>query len=352
MPSKEQIINALKDVIDPELGRDIVTLGMVRDVEVSGGEVKIKIVLTTPACPLKNIIKKSTEDRILSIEGVTSVKVELGSDVPSSKERSDRLPGVRNILAIGSGKGGVGKSTVSVNLSVALGQMGARVGLLDADLYGPSIPIMMGLRSEGLESEMKEGREVIIPTVQFGIKVFSMGLLLRETDAVIWRGPLLHKALQQFVEDVDWGDLDYLIIDLPPGTGDVQISLTQLVPITSAIVVTTPQDVAFADVLRAVKMFEVTKIPVLGIIENMAIFVCPNCGREHHIFGYGHVEQRANQHKLPYLGALPLDIVVSPTSDNGVPIVIAAPNSSSAKAFVNLASIVASRLSIANLSNT
>ena len=293
MTTVDDVMDALRGVMDPELGRDIVSLGMVKDVQVDGGTARVKVELTTPACPLKSVIQRDVEAAARSVAGIDRVEVEMGAKVAGrAPQKGERLPGVANIIAVGSGKGGVGKSTVAVNLALALAQSGARVGLLDTDLYGPSVPMMLGMGGQMPEVARDGERDVMKPLQAHGLKVFSMGLLLKDQDAIIWRGPLLHKALTQFLDDVDWGELDYLVLDLPPGTGDVQISLANLVPITSAVVVTTPQDVAFADVLRAVRMFEVTKVPVLGIIENMAGFVCPSCGANHPIFEIGRASCR------------------------------------------------------------
>ncbi len=348
MANREEVLQALRGVMDPELHRDIVSLNMVRSIEVKGGRVRVQVVLTTPACPLKGAIRQAVEAAVRALPGVESVEVEMGADVASSrgKKKEERLPGVRNIVAVGSGKGGVGKSTVAVNLAVALADSGARVGLLDADLYGPSIPILLGLKDARPEMGQHEGRDVMLPLERHGIRVFSIGFLLKDTDAVVWRGPLLHKAVQQFLEDVAWGELDYLVVDLPPGTGDVQISLSQLVPVSSAVVVTTPQDVAFADVLRAIRMFRVTKVPILGVIENMASFVCPTCGTKHHLFGHGHIEQRCGEHEVAYLGAIPMDLRVAPSGDQGRPIVLEAPDSPPARALRDLASRIAARQSV------
>jgi len=346
-PDRERIMTALSQVNDPELGRDIVSLGMVQTVNISeGGEVVVRVRLTTPACPLKSAIQKSVADAVRGVPGVTEVKVELSADVARGRPADPRLPGVRNIIAVGSGKGGVGKSTVAVNIALALARTGARVGLLDADVYGPSIPIMLGLKDAVVEATEVGGRELMTPVAAQGMRVFSIGFLLSEDRPVIWRGPLLHKAVQQFLEDVAWGELDYLVVDLPPGTGDVQLSLSQLVPVTAAMVVTTPQDVAFADVLRAVRMFEVTKVPVLGVVENMASFVCPNCKTEHAIFGKGRIERLATEHGIAYLGALPLDPEVSPQADQGRPIVAAFPDSPAASSLSRIASQIAARLSV------
>ncbi len=350
MATRDEVIEALRTVMDPELGRDIVNLGMLKEVEVAGDAVRVEITLTTPACPLKNVIRRDVEAAVGALPGVGSVHVELGSKVAARpKEKGERLPSVRNIIAVGAGKGGVGKSTVAVNLAVALAQSGASVGLLDADVYGPSVPILVG-RTDGRVEPVRVGeRDLMAPIEAHGVKVFSMGLLLGAGDALVWRGPMLHKAMTQFLEEVHWGDLDYLVVDLPPGTGDVQISLASLVPVSSAIVVTTPQDVAFADVRRAVKMFEITKVPVLGVVENMASFTCPACGTLHHPFGEGRVESLAQAANLPYLGEIPLDPRVSTNGDLGVPIVVADPEGRPASALKELAGRVAARQSVLNL---
>ncbi|NOZ01980.1 MAG: Mrp/NBP35 family ATP-binding protein [Deltaproteobacteria bacterium] len=348
MPGKEQILKALRQVNDPEIGKDIVSLNMVDSIQVDGGAVKVKVMLTTPACPLKDAISSSVKKAVMEVPGVETVHVDMDANVSSSREQKpdERLPQVRNIIAVGSGKGGVGKSTVAVNLAMALSQAGASVGLLDVDLYGPSVPVLMGIKDAHPSAVSVDGVEKMAPVEQNGIKIFSMGFLMQENDAVVWRGPLLHKAVQQFLEDVHWGALDYLVVDLPPGTGDIQISLSQLVPISSAVVVTTPQDLAYADVRRAVKMFEVTKVPILGIIENMAGFACPKCGTVTDVFGKGLIKKHTEELGLDYLGALPLDPAIAPGGDKGVPILIEAPDSASAEALRKLASVVAGKQSV------
>jgi len=342
---REQVLDVLRKVIDPELNRDIVSLNMVGDLAISETTIKVQINLTTPACPLKNVIKQDVYKALSEAFPDKNIQVEIGASVVSGRQkaRAERLPGVKNIIAVGAGKGGVGKSTVAVNIAIALAQAGADVGLLDADLYGPSIPIMLGLRGE---TPVATEENKIAPIRKFGLKVFSIGFLIKSSDAVAWRGPLLHKAIQQFLDDVAWGDLDYMIVDLPPGTGDVQLSLAQLVPVTSAVVVTTPQDVAFADVLRAIRMFDLTKVPVLGVVENMAYFVCNKCSTVHYLFGQGKVKEECEKRNLEYLGALPLDTNISPLADEGMPIVISAPDSEVTKAFLNITSRIASRQSV------
>lgn len=349
MPSKDDVLEALKVVMDPELGDNLVALNMVRDVTVDGGRVGFTLVLTTPACPLRHRFKKEAEAAVKAIPGVTDVAIEIGADTASARKGHDTplLPGVRNVIVIGSGKGGVGKSTVAVNIALGLARSGARVGLMDADLYGPSVPIMLGLRDA--RPFMDADGKKLLPIEKHGLKIFSMGFLMGDNDALVWRGPMLHKAISQFLEDVDWGDLDYLVVDLPPGTGDIQISMTQMVPGSSAVVVTTPQDVAFADVLRAIRMFGITHTPVLGVIENMSTFTCPSCGKSHAIFGPGHIEQRASEHGVAHLGSIPLDPRLSPDADAGQPALIANPDGEVGQALMQIASTIAARQSQLNL---
>ncbi len=263
-------------------------------------------------------------------------KVTVTVDPSKAKEKSkeDRLAGVKRIIAVGSGKGGVGKSTVAVNLAYALRKMGGTVGLLDADFYGPSVPTMLNLK--GVQPAVDESKK-IIPPERYGMRVFSMGFLIKEGDALIWRGPLLGKAVAQFLDDVRWGDLDFLIVDLPPGTGDIQLSLTQMIPISASIVVTTPQDVAFSDVIRAARMMEVTKVPLLGVIENMAYFRCPECGAVHKIFGESHIQEKAQEYNIRYLAELPLVPTISEASDRGEPIILVDPESEVSKKYMELA---------------
>lgn len=350
MATREEVLEALRGVMDPELGRDIVSLGMVEAWDIDpAGRVRVTVQLTTPACPLKNLIQKNVEAAIRTLPGVTAVEVTLGARVKArEKEKGERLPTVKNVIAVGSGKGGVGKSTVAVNLALALSEAGASVGLLDADLYGPSVPILLGIQDSRASTVTIDGREYLAPQEVAGLRVFSMGLLLDPDQAVIWRGPLLHKALTQFLEDVWWGDLDYLVLDLPPGTGDVQISLANLVPISSAVLVTTPQDVAFADVRRALRMFETTKVPVLGVVENMATFTCSTCGTVHHPFGEGRVRRAVEEMGLAWLGDLPLDAHISPQADQGVPFLLGEPEGLPAAAIRRIASAVAARQSVLN----
>ncbi len=346
--SQESVLGVLRTVKDPELHKDIVSLGMVRNLAVKGRDVSLEVVLTTPACPLKDRI---TEDIRLALRGqipqIGKVEVKFGAEVRGSRPigaPAGRLSGVKNVIAVGSGKGGVGKSTVAVNLALALKSEGATVGLLDADIYGPSIPIMCGIQ-EGERPKLAPG-DRIVPINRFGMPLMSMGFLMGAGDAVIWRGPMLAKMLQQFLEQVDWGNLDYLIVDLPPGTGDVQLSLSQLIPMSGAVVVTTPQDVAFADVVRAIKMFQMTKVPLLGIVENMSSFSCPHCKKETPIFGSA--PDRYKKLDLPLLGQIPLELETRVAGDAGVPIVEREPKSPQADRFRKIAEHLAAAQSVQN----
>ncbi len=352
MPSitKEQVMQVLKTVMDPELGKDIVSLGMLKDLSIQGSDVSMEVTLTTPACPLKDRI---TEDIRLALRGalpqVGKVDVRFGADVKGSRPmgtQTNRLPGVKNVIAVGSGKGGVGKSTVAVNLALALIQEGATAGLLDADIYGPSIPIMCGVK-EGEKPRIGEGNR-IIPLNRFGMPLMSMGFLMGSQDAVVWRGPMLAKMLQQFLEQVDWGKLDYLIVDLPPGTGDVHLTLSQLIPLSGAVAVTTPQDVALADVLRAIKMFQMTHVPLLGIVENMSGFECPHCHNSSPIFGGSPDKSRYKNLDIPFLGEIPLEVETRVAGDAGEPIVLRDPKSNQAERFRAIARQIAASQSVAN----
>ena len=343
----EAVLEALEVIIDPDLGRDIVTLGFVKpeDVRIDDGHVGVEIHLTTPACPVKDRFRQQATDVIAALEGVSQVSVKMSARTASNRHPSQGqvpLPGVKNVLAVGSGKGGVGKSTVAVNLAHALLRMGATVGILDADIYGPSLPILLGLR--GRQPKLTADQK-IEPIERDGLKVMSMGFLIPDHEAVVWRGPMLGKALEQFVRDVDWGELDYLIVDLPPGTGDVQLTLAQSVSTDGAVVVTTPQDVAFADVRRAIRMFRKTKVPVLGLVENMAYFTCPDNGKTYHIFGEGKTEAQAAEHGLPFLGQLPLDMQVGPAADRGELIADVDPEGEQARLYNEMAGRVAAELS-------
>lgn len=341
--TEEQVRQALSQVRDPELGRDLVSLGMVRNIQIESGQVSFELVLTTPACPLREHLTEMARQAVAKLPGVEQVNVRVTAEVAQSVPLESLLPGVKNIIAIGSGKGGVGKTTVAVNLAIALAQLGAKVGLLDADIYGPNIPRMLGLKQV---PDFDEKEQKIIPLQAWGIKVMSLGFLIGEDQPVIWRGPILARALQQLIFEVAWGELDYLLVDLPPGTGDVQLSLAQLVPVTGAVIVTTPQDVALYDSLKGAATFERLNVPVLGVIENMSYFVCPHCGKETSIFRRGAVEVEFAQRGIRLLGAVPLSPEVCEGSDLGLPIVASFPNSPVAEAFQKIATQLASAVSI------
>lgn len=344
--TQEQVLSVLRTIEDPDLHKDIVTLGFVKDVKIAGGEVDFTIELTTPACPVKDQMKTEAEEKVGVLPGVSVARAKMTADVRARGGFGRQaVAGVRNIIAVGAGKGGVGKSTTSVNLAVALSRRGARVGLMDADVYGPNIPQMLGIKDQPEVSDDKK----MIPPVAHGIKVISMGMLVPADQPIIWRGPMLHGAVQQFMRDVAWGELDYLVVDLPPGTGDVSLSMAQSVPVAGAVVVTTPQSVSVSDVRKAVGMYRQLNIPILGVIENMSHFVCPHCGEVTDIFGTGGGEAMATDLGIPFLGKVPIDTRVRKGGDEGVPIVVAAPEAKAAKAFDELASKVAAQVSIQNM---
>ena len=343
--SQEQVLAALRAVQDPDLHKDIVTLGFVKDVKIAGGEVDFTIELTTPACPVKDEMKAEAEGIVRRLPGVTAARATMTADVKARGGFGRQaVPGIRNIIAVGAGKGGVGKSTTAVNLAVALQRKGARVGLMDADVYGPNTPQMLGIEGGPEVSEAKH----MIPPEAFGIKVISMGMLVPADQPIIWRGPMLHGAVQQFMRDVEWGELDYLVVDLPPGTGDVSLSMAQSVPVAGAVVVTTPQGVSVSDVRKAVAMFRQLNIPVLGVVENMSYFVCGHCQERTEIFGHGGGARMAEDLSIPLLGQIPIDTRVRAGGDEGRPIVNASPESPAAKAFAEVAGRVAAEISKQN----
>jgi ATP-binding protein involved in chromosome partitioning len=340
------ILDALRTVQEPELGRDIVTLDMIRNIEVSGagvGDVRFSIVLTTPACPLKDEIEQNARSAVRAL-GAGSVEIAWESQVRRSMPAQPQqlVPGVKNVIAVASGKGGVGKSTVAANLAVALAQDGASVGLLDADITGPNIPLMLGI--EGAPVASANNR--ITPLERYGVKVISIQFFVPAGQPIIWRGPLVGGAIQQFLRDVEWGDLDYLVIDLPPGTSDAQLTLAQSVPIGGALLVTTPQEVSLLDVTKALAMFERLSVAVLGIVENMTAFVCPHCGEATEIFGRGGGERFAREHGVEYFGGIPLDIRVRQGGDAGVPAVAQRDGGPAADVMKALARTIAARMSV------
>ena len=342
--TEADILNALKAVNDPDLHRDIVSLGFIQDLAIHGGRVAFKIELTTPACPVRDQMREQAAQAVRAIPGVTQVDIQMTSQVRSSILQADHplTPTIKNIVAIASGKGGVGKSTVSANLALALAKTGARVGLLDADVYGPSIPTILGITGAAQISANQQ----IVPVEQHGLRVMSMGFFMKPEEAVVWRGPMLHKTVQQFLGGVQWGELDYLLSDLPPGTGDVQLSLCQSISLTGAVIVSTPQDVALNVAQKAITMFKKLNVPVLGIIENMSAYVCPSCGAREEIFGHGGARKIAQRLTLPFLGEIPLATQIRETSDAGKPIVISQPDSPAARAFTAVAEQLAAQISI------
>jgi ATP-binding protein involved in chromosome partitioning len=342
--TKDQIIEAIRPVTDPEIGSSLVDLGMVPNVEIDGRDVTLHVELATPAHPARDQIEEDLRQAVAQIPDVGEIHFKWSARVRASGGgRTDAQPikGVKNTIAVASGKGGVGKSTVAANIAVALAKAGAKVGLLDADVYGPSIPLMMGIHDKPMMRNQK-----IIPLEAHGVHLMSIGFILDAEKALIWRGPLVAQLITQFLNDVDWGDLDYLVIDLPPGTGDVQLTLVQKIPISGAVIVTTPQDVALADAVKGLKMFQEVKTPILGIIENMSGFACPSCGEVHDIFGSGGGERTAAANDVPLLGKIPIEALVREGGDTGQPAVIAHPDSITAEAFQRAAERVAGRLSV------
>ncbi|HVL54454.1 MAG TPA: Mrp/NBP35 family ATP-binding protein [Vitreimonas sp.] len=337
------VLDALRQVQEPELGGDLITRNMVKDLRIDGADVAFTIELTTPACPLKDEIEADVRSKLVPL-GVEGIEITWGAMVrrASPSQPQQLVPGVKNIIAVASGKGGVGKSTVSVNLAVALAQSGASVGLLDADITGPNIPLMLGVDGQPKASASNK----ITPLERYGVKVISIQFFVPEGQPIVWRGPLIGGAIQQFLRDVEWGDLDYLVIDLPPGTSDAQLTLAQAVPISGTVLVTTPQEVALADVGKALAMLKRMSVPVIGVIENMTGFVCSHCGEVTEIFGRGGGERFAAQHGLEYLGAVPLDVTVRQGGDVGVPAVAQREPGPAAQSLTALARIVAARMSV------
>jgi ATP-binding protein involved in chromosome partitioning len=338
--------DSLSGVEDPELHRSLMHLGMLKNLRIEGTTAKMRVVLTTPACPLRERIQAEIEAAVLGVvAGIERVELQWDSDVSRTRGVIGRqeIPGVRNIIAISAGKGGVGKTTVAVNLAFALLRSGARVGLLDADIYGPNVPIMLGLTDQPTVVADR-----MVPLRKGGLKVVSIGTIIEPDRPVIWRGPMLVGALKQFLFEVDWGELDYLVCDMPPGTGDVQLTLAQSIPLTGAVIVTTPQDVSLADVGRGIAMFQQLRVPVLGVIENMSGFVCPHCGGLTDIFSRGGGRKLAQDRELPFLGEIPLHLAVRLGGGEGQPLVLAQPESAQAKIFEQVASTLAGQVSQVN----
>jgi len=343
--SRQSVMEALGRVMDPELGKDLVTLGMIKDLEITDSRVKFTINLTTPACPLKNEIRQDAHQAVQAVAGVSEVEIEMGAEVPFGQKKSDRSD-IRNVVAIASGKGGVGKSTVAVNVAVSLAGSGARVGLLDADIYGPNIPTMMGV------DKIQETRdEKIVPPEAHCVKVMSIGFLVKPEQALIWRGPMLHSAIKQFINDVEWGELDYLVIDLPPGTGDVQLSLCQTLELQGGVIVTLPQEVSLDDARRGMNMFQELDVPILGVVENMS-FLETSEGEMMDIFGSGGGEKLAKETGVAFLGSIPIDPQVRKGGDSGIPVVISHPEAPVSKALQEVTEQIASRVSVSALNDS
>jgi ATP-binding protein involved in chromosome partitioning len=340
--SEQSVLDALSKVQEPELRRDLVSLNMIRDLKIDNGDVRFTIMLTTPACPLRTQIEREAKAAVLAIPGVNSVELKLDANVPNDGRSRGllQLP-IRNAVAVASGKGGVGKSTVAVNVAVVLAQSGARVGLLDADIYGPNVPTMMGVEHlPGTDGEK------LVPAVAYGVKMMSIGFLVKPDQPLIWRGPMLHSAIRQFLSDVAWGELDYLIIDLPPGTGDAALSLAQSMPLSGSIIVTLPQQVSLEDARRGLEMFRQLNVNIFGVVENMSYLELPD-GTHMDIFGTGGGQRLARDSGVPFIGAIPMDPAVREGGDKGVPVIISHPDSPVSKALRFVAEDVAARISVA-----
>ncbi len=344
--SEATVMQALGGVEDPELHRDIISLNMVRDLKIAGDTVSMTLMLTTPACPMSGPFKEAVETALLAVPGVATANVALDAEVRSHRGAEERKPveGVKNIIAVASNKGGVGKSTVATNLAIALARHGAKVGILDGDITGPNIPTMMGFEA-GFQAESEGGLK---PTEKYGVMVCSIGFALPKGTPVVWRGPMIGTAMRDFLHNVPWGELDYLIVDLPPGTSDASMSMVQEAPIAGAVVVSTPQTVALEDATKAVGMFDRLQVPVFGIIENMSYFIAPDTGNRYEIFGHGGAKMAAEELGLEFLGEIPLDQATREASDSGTPVTQLAPDSSPAQAFMSIAEKIAARCSVQN----
>jgi ATP-binding protein involved in chromosome partitioning len=345
-PTESAVLDALKAVKDPDLHRDIVSLGFVKNMSIGDGRVRFTIELTTPACPVKDQMKEQARAAVSALPGVSDVQIDMTAQVRSVADPAAGrapIPGIKNVIAVGAGKGGVGKTTVAVNIAIALAKCGSRVGILDGDVYGPNVPIMVGLRAQLTTDGQK-----IVPAEKYGVQIVSMGFLTQDDAAVIWRGPMLHGVIQQFFREVRWSDLDYLVVDMPPGTGDVALSLSQTVQVAGSIVVTTPQTVSLADTRRAIRMYQKLNVPTLGLVENMSHFVCSNCQHESDIFGKGGGEAMAQELSIPFLGRVPIYEPIRVGGDTGVPIVVSEPESPAARAFMAAAEQAAAQVSIAS----
>jgi ATP-binding protein involved in chromosome partitioning len=344
MVTEEQVLAQLSKIQDPDLHRDVVSLGFIKDLDIRDGVVAFKFELTTPACPVRDQFLLQAQQLVGAIPGVQRVDCTMTSNVRSTAGAGPatiQLPGVKNVIAVGAGKGGVGKSTCAVGLAVALQQMGAQVGLLDADIHGPNIPLMMGLS----EPPHQEGQR-IVPGLSHGVKIMSAGYFVQENLPLIWRGPMIGKMIQELLTGVDWGELDYLVVDLPPGTGDAPLTLAQSIPITGAVVVTQPPDVSLMDATKALAMFQKLEVPILGIVENMSYFVCPCCGTRTEIFSHGGGKAAAERLKVPFLGEIPLNPAIREGGDTGTPLLVSDPSAAESEAFRQYARNCAARVSV------
>jgi ATP-binding protein involved in chromosome partitioning len=345
-PTPEQVTQALATVQEPELHRDLVTLDMVKDLQVQGGAVSFTIVLTTPACPLRGVIENDARSAVMRVPGVDDVKIKWDAKVTANGRLGQLTMPARNVVAVASGKGGVGKSTVAVNVAVALAQSGARVGLLDADIYGPNTPMMLGVKYRPVQTPAGK----LVPAKAHGLELFSMGFMVKDEQPIIWRGPMLDKAIRQFLSDVDWGDLDYLIVDMPPGTGDAQLTVSQAFSLAGGLIVTLPQAVSQADARRGLEGFKMMEVPILGVVENMSYLAMPD-GSRMDIFGHGGGRHLAEAAGVPFIGEIPIDAQVRIGGDSGVPIVVSHPQSAAALALVAVAQDVAAKVSVLNFLN-
>ncbi|HEY3355570.1 MAG TPA: P-loop NTPase [Polyangia bacterium] len=349
MTTADQVLDALRAVKDPDLGRDIVALGFVKNLAIAGGRVAFDVELTTPACPVKDRLREQARAAVMTLPGVSEVAINMTAQVRHAAAHAGQTPDglsrVKNVIAVASGKGGVGKSTVATNLALALARTGARVGLMDADVYGPSVPTMLGPADEAGGAK---GEGVFAPAQKLGLKFISMGLFTGADTPVIWRGPMASKLIQQFLGQVEWGELDYLFIDLPPGTGDVQLTLTQVAPLMGAVIVTTPQEVAVGITIRGLRMFEKVRVPILGIVENMSMFVCPHCEQATPLFSHGGGRTAATELQVPFLGEVPLDPAIVVAGDAGRPVVSDGATTPAARAFTAIAERLAQQVSIVN----
>lgn len=348
------VLDVLRPVQDPELQKSLVELNMIRNVKIDGGTVSFTLVLTTPACPLREFIVEDCQKAVKQLPEVEEVVVDVTAETPQQQSLPDRqgIDGVKNLVAISSGKGGVGKSTVAVNVAVALAQTGAKVGLIDADIYGPNTAAMLGLADAKVMVQQGPQGEILEPAFNHGVKLVSMAFLIDPDQPVIWRGPMLNGIIRQFLYQVNWGELDYLIVDMPPGTGDAQLTLAQAVPLAGAVIVTTPQNVALLDSRRGLKMFQQLGVPVLGIVENMSYFIPPDLpDRQYDLFGSGGGEKTSQELGIPLLGCIPLEITLRQGGDRGLPIVVAEPESPSAQALIAIAKSIAAKVSVAALSH-